>query len=301
MLCLDLDRFKQVNDTLGHPIGDALLCAVADRLRTCVRKSDTVARLGGDEFAVIQAPLTDVEDAAKLAQRVVDALSEPYSLSGHKVVASTSVGVALYPTNTADATLLFKMADLALYRSKKEGRGTFRMFEPAMDTTLQARRALELDLRQAVTMQEFELHYQPLVDLASGQVTVLEALLRWRHPRRGLIQLDEFIPVAEETGLIQLIGNYVLQQACADAARWPVNVRIAVNISAAQFKGSELVPAVINALAAAAMPPERLELEITETALIADAEATLAILHDLRGKGIRIALDDFGTGYTKSH
>jgi len=298
MLCLDLDRFKQVNDTLGHPVGDALLRAVADRLRVCLRKCDTVARLGGDEFAIIQAPLGRAEEAAALAQRIVAALSEPYDLDGHQVVAGATVGVALAPVDASDAGRLLKMADLALYRAKADGRNTFRMFEPGMDTKMQARRTLELDLRRALAMQELDLHYQPLVDLSSGQVDALEALVRWHHPDQGLIGPNEFIPLAEETGLIGQIGAWVLQQACADAARWPVHIRVAVNVSAAQFKGSGLVAAVTDALAAAELLPERLELEITETALLSDSDATLAVLRELRAKGVRIAMDDFGTGYS---
>ena len=298
MLCLDLDRFKQVNDTLGHPLGDALLRAVAGRLRGCLRGCDTVARLGGDEFAIIQAPLDRAEEAGTLAQRIVEALSKPYDLNGHQVVVGASVGIALAPADTTDAGHLLKIADMALYRAKVDGRGVFRMFEPGMDTKLQARRMLELDLRRAVEVQEFELHYQPLVDLASGQVNALEALVRWRHPERGLVRPDEFIPLAEETGLIGPIGAWVLHRACADAAEWPVDVRVAVNVSAAQFKGSGLVAAVLDALATSTLPPERLELEITETALLADADATLAVLRELRAKGVRIVMDDFGTGYS---
>jgi diguanylate cyclase (GGDEF)-like protein len=298
VLCLDLDRFKQVNDTLGHPIGDLLLRIVADRLRACVRKCDTVVRLGGDEFAIIQAPLARLQDAATLAERVVMALSEPYDLNGHQVVAGASVGIALVPADTNDPTHLLKMADLALYRAKQEGRGTFRMFEPGMDTKLQARRMLELDLRRAVMSQEFELHYQPLVDVASGEVTALEALVRWRHPERGLVPPNDFIPLAEETGLIGPIGAWVLEQACMDAAQWPTDKPVAVNISAAQFKGCGLVAVVEHALATAALSPARLELEITETALIADADSTLEVLRELRAMGIRIAMDDFGTGYS---
>ncbi len=298
VLCLDLDRFKQVNDTLGHPVGDALLRAVARRLAGCLRDCDTVARLGGDEFAVIQAPLGRVEDAATLAQRIVKTLSEPYDLNGHNVVIGASVGIALAPADTADSDLILNMADMALYRAKADGRGVFRMFEPGMDTKMQARRVLESDLRRAVQAQEFELDYQPLVDLLSGRVSALEALVRWRHPERGLIRPDDFIPFAEETGLIGPIGAWVLHQACADAAGWPADVRIAVNVSAAQFKGPGLVETVFDALAASGLPPERLELEITETALLADADATLATLHELRAKGVRIAMDDFGTGYS---
>lgn len=298
VLCLDLDRFKQVNDTFGHPTGDALLRAVAGRLGGCLRSCDTVARLGGDEFAIIQAPLDRVEDAGTLAQRIVETLSDPYDLNGHKVVVGASVGIALAPADTTDSDHILKMADMALYRAKADGRGLFRMFEPGMDTKMQARRVLESDLRRAVEAQEFELNYQPLVDLPSGRVSALEALVRWRHPKRGLIQPDEFIPLAEETGLIGPIGEWVLHQACATAAGWPADVKVAVNVSAAQFKRPGLVAAVFDALAASALPPERLELEITETAFLADADATLATLHRLRARGVRIAMDDFGTGYS---
>ncbi len=298
VLCLDLDRFKQVNDTLGHPVGDALLRAVAGRLTGCLRDCDTVARLGGDEFAVIQAPLVRIEDAATLAQRIVTTLSEPYDLHGHSVVIGASVGIALAPADTADGDHILNMADMALYRAKADGRGVFRMFEPGMDTKMQARRVLETDLRRAVQAQEFELDYQPLVDLLSGRVNALEALVRWRHPERGLVRPDDFIPFAEETGLIGPIGAWVLHRACAEAAGWPAHVRIAVNVSAAQFKCPGLADTVFDALAVSGLAPERLELEITETAFLSDAEATLAALHRLRAKGVRIAMDDFGTGYS---
>ncbi len=298
MLCLDLDRFKQVNDTLGHAVGDALLRAVASRLRDCLRSCDMVARLGGDEFAIVQAPLDRADDAGTLAQRIIETLSKPYDLNGHQVVVGASIGIALVPADTTEDSHLLKMADMALYRAKADGRGVYRMFEQEMDTKLQARRMLELDLRRAVEMQEFELHYQPLVDLSSGQVNALEALVRWRHPEQGLVPPNDFIPLAEETGLIGPIGAWVLHQACADAAGWPADVRVAVNVSAAQFKGPGLSAAVFGALAAAALPPERLELEITETALLADADATLAVLRALRARGVRIVMDDFGTGYS---
>ena len=298
VMCLDLDRFKQVNDTAGHPVGDALLRAVAGRLRGCVRSCDTVARLGGDEFAIIQAPLGHMDEVGTLAQRIVETLSEPYELSGQQVVIGASVGIALAPVDAADMGHLLKMADVALYRAKADGRGLFRMFEPGMDTEQQARRALESDLRRGVEMQEFELHYQPLVDLCSGQVSALEALIRWRHPERGLVSPDDFIPLAEATGLIGPIGAWVLHRACADAAGWPRDLKVAVNVSPAQFKGPGLVAAVLDALAASALAPERLELEITETAFLADTDATLAVLHKLRTTGVRIAMDDFGTGYS---
>ncbi len=298
VMCLDLDRFKQVNDTAGHPVGDALLRAVAGRLRGCVRSCDTVARLGGDEFAIIHAPLGHMDEVGTLAQRIVETLSEPYELSGQKVVIGASVGIALAPVDATDMGHLLKMADVALYRAKADGRGLFRMFEPGMDTEQQARRALESDLRRGVEMQEFELHYQPLVDLSSGQVSALEALIRWRHPERGLVSPDDFIPLAEATGLIGPIGAWVLHRACADAAGWPRHLKVAVNVSPAQFKGPGLVAAVLDALAASALAPGRLELEITETAFLADTDATLAVLHKLRTAGVRIAMDDFGTGYS---
>lgn len=298
MLCLDLDRFKQVNDTLGHAVGDALLRAVAVRLRECILKTDMVARLGGDEFAIIQTTLDTVEEAVTLADRIVDALSRPYDLDGHQVLVGVSIGIALAPLDTTDAGHLMKMADLALYRAKADGRGIFRLFKSDMDMNLQARRKLEFDLRRAVALEELELHYQPLVDFSSGEVSAVEALVRWRHPERGLISPDDFIPLAEETGLIKPIGAWVLNRACRDAAQWPENIRVAVNISACQFKGAGLVSVVADALAAGALRPGRLELEITETALLTDSEATIGILRELRAIGVRIAMDDFGTGYS---
>src|SRR4051794_16629582 len=298
VLCLDLDRFKPVNDTLGHPGGDALLRAVAARLLACVREGDTAARLGGDEFAVLQAGAGQPEAAGALARRLVEALSAPYEVLGHQIVVGASVGVALAPGDGRDPDELLKRADMALCRAKADGRGTFRSFEPGMDARLQARRLLELDLRKALAAGELELHYQPLVDLRTGAVSALEALLRWRHPARGLVPPGEFVPLAEEIGLIVPVGGWVLRRACADAAGWPGGVRVAVNLSAAQFRGRELVAAVVGALAAAGLAPARLELEITETVLLRDGEATLATLRELRALGVRIAMDDFGTGYS---
>lgn len=298
VLCIDLDRFKEVNDTLGHPIGDALLREVADRLRGCLRACDVVSRLGGDEFAIVQAPITRIEDSGTLAQNVIDALAKPFVVEGHQVSIGTSVGIALAPVDTNDAGELLKMADIALYRAKTDGRGLFRVFERGMDTKLQTRRELELDLREAVVLEQFELHYQPLVDIASGHVTALEALVRWKHPKRGMVGPDEFITLAEETGLIAPLGAWVLLKACAAAATWQENVKVAVNVSAAQFKGSQLVHNVRNGLRSSGLDPERLELEITETALLIDTNATLAVLRELRSMGVRIAMDDFGTGYS---
>ncbi len=298
VLCLDLDRFKAVNDTLGHPIGDGLLKAVADRLRACVREVDTVARLGGDEFAVLQVGLECPEDVERLACRLVDTLSEPYEISGHHVSIGTSVGVALAPHDGTHPDILLKNADMALYRSKLEGRGTHRFFKREMDVKLQARRALELDLRSALTAGEFELFYQPLVSLISNRICGFEALMRWHHPARGLVSPAEFIPIAEEIGLIIPLGEWALAQACTEAAGWPGSVKVAVNLSPVQFKSGNLVQAVMDALDRSGLPAQRLELEITESVLLQSNETTLATLHDLRDLGVRIAMDDFGTGYS---
>ena len=298
VLCLDLDHFKAVNDTLGHPIGDALLRQVANRLRGCVRDTDLVARLGGDEFAVVQARTTEPHVATGLAQRIIETLSAPYELDGHQVVIGVSIGIAVGPDDSEDADLLMKAADMALYRAKAEGRGTYRFFEAEMDAKMQARRALELDLRGALQNGEFEVHYQPLVNLAANKVSGFEALLRWTHPDRGRVSPADFIPLAEEIGAINQIGAWVLRQACMDAAQWPDDVRVAVNLSSVQFKSQTLVLDVLSALGASGLPPKRLELEITESVMLQETEATLVILHQLRALGIRISMDDFGTGYS---
>jgi len=298
VLCLDLDRFKSINDTLGHPVGDELLRAVADRLGACVREVDTVARLGGDEFAVVQAGVGRAEEAGTLAARIVAALGEPYVLSGHSVVVGASIGIALAPTDATGTERLLKCADMALYRAKSDGRGLFRFFEREMDVKIQARRALELDLRRALHGDEFLLHYQPLVDLRVDTVTSFEALVRWRHPERGLLSPDEFIPVAEETGLIVPLGEWVLRRACADAATWPDGIKVAVNLSPAQFREPRLVGTIRAALEASGLPASRLELEITESVLLQDSKATFAILHELHELGTPISMDDFGTGYS---
>lgn len=296
--CVDLDRFKVVNDTLGHPVGDALLKAAAERLRACVRDGDTVARLGGDEFAVVQMGLTDLGGATRLAARIVEALEAPFDLMGHHVVIGGSVGVAVSPDDGLDCDELLKKADMALYRAKADGKGTFHFFERAMDEQLQARRALELDLRKALAEGEFELFYQPLFDLEADRVTGCEALLRWRHAERGMVSPGEFIPLAEEIGLIGALGDWVLREACAEASRWPAHVRLAVNLSPAQFRDRRLAATVVQALAASGLPAERLELEITESVLLQDSAANMAILHDLKALGVRISMDDFGTGYS---
>jgi diguanylate cyclase (GGDEF)-like protein/PAS domain S-box-containing protein len=295
---IDLDRFKTVNDTLGHPLGDALLREAAERLRGCVREGDTVARLGGDEFAVVQTGLKDMDGATRLAGRIVEAMAAPFDLQGHQVVIGASVGVAAAPSDGEDADELLKKADMALYRAKADGRGAFHFFERAMDEQLQARRALELDLRRALTAGEFELFYQPLYNLGDERVTGCEALLRWRHPDRGMVSPADFIPLAEEIGLIVPLGEWVLRTACAEAARWPDYVRLAVNLSPAQFRDRGLVRTVVSALAASGLQAQRLELEITESVLLQDSVANMSMLHDLKALGVRISMDDFGTGYS---
>ena len=295
---LDLDHFKNVNDTLGHPVGDKLLKAVTDRLRTLVRDTDTIARMGGDEFAIVQVALKHPADASALAQRVIEVVSEPHDIDGHQVVAGTSVGIAIGPTDGVGPDQLIRNADLALYRAKSDGRGVFRYFEPEMDTRMQVRRTMEYDLRRALVTGEFELHYQPLVNLERNEISGCEALIRWHHPEKGMISPGEFIPLAEENGFIVPLGEWAIRNACATAATWPEHIRVAVNLSAAQFKNPGLVQVVVSALAASGLQPQRLELEITETVLLDDSAATLATLHQLRALGARVAMDDFGTGYS---
>jgi diguanylate cyclase (GGDEF)-like protein len=298
VFCLDLDHFKDVNDALGHPLGDLLLKATAERLRRCIRETDFVARLGGDEFAILQAGACQPTDATALANRLVEEISAPYELGGHQVVVGLSIGIALAPNDGMDPDELLRNADMALYRAKADGRGLYRFFEPAMDARMQARRTLEIELRKAITNGEFELFYQPLVDVQTEQVTGFEALIRWQHPLRGMIPPSEFITVAEETGLIVPLGDWVLRQACTEAVTWPSDVKIAVNLSPNQFKSKTLLLTVVSALAASGLSPRRLELEITESVLLQDSEATLALLLELRGMGVRISMDDFGTGYS---
>lgn len=295
---LDLDRFKSVNDTLGHPIGDLLLQAAAERMRSCVRGEDIVARLGGDEFAVVQVPSNQVTDVSSLAARLIEVVGAPYDLDGHQVIVGVSVGIAIAPADGKQPDALMKNADLALYRAKADGGGIYRFFEVEMDARMQARRLLELDLRKAIVNHEFEVYYQPIIDLKTGQITSCEALVRWHHPERGIIAPLEFVPLAEETGLIVPLGEWVLRQACAEAARWPEHIVIAVNLSPAQFKNRKLVRTVADALAKSGLPAERLELEITELVLLQENEGAFAILHQLRDLGIKIAMDDFGTGYS---
>ena len=298
VLAVDLDRFKHVNDTLGHPIGDALLQKVAERLQSAVRPTDTVARFGGDEFAVLQGSVSDVVGAETLANRIVDLLGRAYIVEGHLINIGASVGVAIAPADGGDSDILLKNADLALYRAKTDGRDTFRFFEPELDARMQARRSLELDLRKALAMHEFELVYQPQMNLETDQFVGCEALIRWHHPSRGLISPADFIPLAEEIGLIVPIGEWVVRTACTEAARWPDGLSVAVNLSPAQFKSKKLVQVVASALSSSGLAPGRLELEITEGVLLQENEANLTTLHTLRGLGLRISMDDFGTGYS---
>ncbi len=298
VLFVDLDQFKQVNDTMGHPFGDELLCAVADRLRGIVRESDIVARFGGDEFVILQSPLRRPEEAAALARRVVEVLGETFEIEGQYVVIGASIGISVAPQDGLDADLLMKNADMALYRTKSEGRGAWRFFEREMDVKAQARRSLEQDLRNALANDVFEVYYQPLFNLKTKRISTCEALLRWPHPERGMISPADFIPVAEEMGLIVEIGNRVLRRACGECRKWPADVRVAVNLSPIQFRRGNVVEAIQKALQASGLPANRLEIEITESLLVQDTEATRAALLQLRELGVRISLDDFGTGYS---
>jgi diguanylate cyclase (GGDEF)-like protein/PAS domain S-box-containing protein len=298
IFCLDLDRFKQVNDTLGHPVGDALLKAVTDRLLNCIRKGDMVARIGGDEFAIVQSSLNQPSDAKALARRVITEVSRPYEIEGNRIVIGASVGIAVAPQDGMDADQLLRSADIALYRAKTEGRGTYRFFVPEMNIRMQARHELEIDLRRALSQQEFEVFYQPLIDVRTRQVCSFEALLRWRHPVRGLVAPDSFIPAAEELGLIGQIGEMVLARACAEATHWPASIKVAVNLSPAQFANRSIVSQVIDALRRSGLSANRLEIEITESLLLQESEHILSTLHELQEMGVTISMDDFGTGYS---
>jgi diguanylate cyclase (GGDEF)-like protein len=298
VLYIDIDEFKSVNDTLGHLIGDELLKSVAASLSQCAAASDFVARLGGDEFAIVQTAVKTPADVTGLVTRVFDAIREPYECLGHQVTTDASIGIALAPQHGGDLDQILKNADLAMYAAKSAGRRTYRFFEPAMDAQVKARRNLEMDLRQAIADGVLEVYYQPGISLQDNKITGCEALLRWHHPERGMIPPAEFIPIAEDTGLINQLGEWVLTTACAEAATWPDHIKLAVNVSPVQFKSGTLALKIVAALAASGLAANRLELEITEAVLIRDDEAALEILHQLRGIGVRIALDDFGTGYS---
>ncbi|NOJ49535.1 bifunctional diguanylate cyclase/phosphodiesterase [Bradyrhizobium archetypum] len=298
VLYIDIDEFKSVNDSLGHIIGDELLKSVAASLAACARKGDFVARLGGDEFAIVQTGIEDTDDVMKLVSRIFMAIRSPYQCLGHQLTTDASIGIALAPQDGSDIDQILKNADLAMYAAKAAGRRTYRFFEPDMEAEVRARRSLEMDLRQALVDGGFEVHYQPCLSLQTNAITGCEALVRWRHPQRGMISPAEFVPLAEDTGLINQLGEWVLTTACREAATWPDNIRLAVNVSPIQFRSGTLALKVMAALAASGLAASRLELEITEAVLIRDDEAALAVLHDLRAIGVRIALDDFGTGYS---
>jgi diguanylate cyclase (GGDEF)-like protein len=297
ILFIDLDGFKGINDTLGHSMGDALLKCVAARLSGSIREQDKVARLGGDEFAVIQTEAEQPKGAARLASRLIHLLGEPYSVDGNQLSIGASIGIAVAGDESEPEELL-KRADLAMYRAKADGRGTYRFFEADMDAAAQRRRAMEGDLRAARIKNDFHIYYQPLVDLRTRHVTCLEALLRWQHPQKGLISPSQFIGLAEEIGLIIPLGEWVLQRACTDATSWPAEIKVAVNLSPVQFKYGGLANAVRSALADSGLPPNRLELEITESVLLEKTESSLSTLRELRELGVAISMDDFGTGYS---
>jgi len=298
VLAIDLDRFKAVNDSLGHHIGDALLRVVAERIGSALGRDDLAARFGGDEFCIVQIGQSQPNAAAALARRLVDLLGRSYLLEGHLINIGASVGVALCPMDGADDNAILKNADLALYRAKQEGRTKFCFFESAMDDEMQARRNLEIDLRRALALREFSLVYQPQYNLKSRQITGFEALLRWNSTSRGMVSPSEFIPLAEETGLIVSIGEWVMRAACKEAASWVEPLEIAVNVSAVQFSKPGLTAMVISALAESGLDPRRLELEVTESVLIGDHKSALKVLRGVRELGVRVSMDDFGTGYS---
>ena len=297
VLCVDLDRFKQINDSLGHSAGDSLLKIVAARLRHCISKTDVVARLGGDEFVIFCTAGDAGLVSATVANQIIDELGAPYDLGGQRAIISASVGIATTSDPSEDPDLLLKNADLALYKAKSGGKATFRFFEPSMATDLLHRRQIELDMGSALVDGAFVVHFQPVFSLRKLNLVGFEALLRWHHPERGLISPTEFIPIAEDTGLIVPVGAWILQQACAIAAKWPEPKVVAVNLSAAQF-GPDLVVTVADALKDSGLAPSLLELEITETVLLEDNERVLLIMQSLKALGVRMVLDDFGTGYS---
>jgi diguanylate cyclase (GGDEF)-like protein len=298
LLFVDLDQFKQVNDTLGHPCGDQLLCAVAERLRAMLRPEDFVARFGGDEFVVFQQNINSNEEAASLARRIVDHLSERYKIDNHLVEIGASVGIAMTSPEGITADTLLKNADMALYRAKADGRGTFCFFREEMAQTVEARRTLELDLRKALANEEFELFYQPLVNLKSGRIATCEALLRWNHPVRGTVSPVDIIPVAEDMGLIVDLGRWIMRKACMECMKWPEGVSVAVNFSPQQFHQRDVLSEVRYALEVSGLPANRLEIEITESSLLRNTQLTHDVLSQLNAIGVRISLDDFGTGYS---
>jgi diguanylate cyclase (GGDEF)-like protein len=298
VLFLDLDGFKAINDTLGHSIGDLLLKSIAIKLRDLLPRTDRIARLGGDEFAILQISASQPASSIALAEKIIEIVGQPCSIEGHDVTVGASVGIAVAHPGEMNAEGFLKSADLAMYSAKSDGRGTYRMFDPAMDAVVQTRRMLERDMRTALAQDGFRLFYQPLVNLQTKKVTTFEALMRWEHPERGNIRPSEFIPVAEEMGLIVQLGEWALREACAEAVGWPDGICVSVNLSPLQFAKGNLVSTVMSALASSGLPASRLELEITESILLEKSERNLAILNQLREFGVRISMDDFGTGYS---
>jgi len=298
VLFLDLDGFKAVNDTLGHSIGDLLLKSVATKLRDILPRTDRIARLGGDEFAILQISAAQPGSSIALAEKIIEVVGQPNSIDGHDVTVGASVGIAVARSGDMNTENFLKSADLAMYSAKSDGRGTYRMFDPEMDAIVQARRLLERDMRTALAQDGFRLFYQPLVNLQTKKVTAFEALMRWQHPERGMVPPSDFIPVAEEMGLIVQLGEWALRQACAEATEWPDGICVSVNLSPLQFSKGNLVSSVMSALASAGLPASRLELEITESVLLEKSERNITILNQLRDLGVRISMDDFGTGYS---
>lgn len=298
VLFLDLDRFKSVNDSLGHPIGDALLRKVAGRLKSTLKDGNVVARLGGDEFAIIQSAGPQPDSAKALASRLVDLIGRAYVLEGHSLHVAASIGIALFPEDGSDADSLLKNADVALYRAKADGRGRYRFFEPGMHDRIQARRSLELDLRRALAFKELQLVFQPQISLSTNRIVGFEALIRWHHPKRGTVSPADFIPIAEEIGIIVPISEWVLRTACHTAMNWPDDITVAVNLSPVQFRSGRLLESVTSALAYSGLPPHRLDLEITEGSLLEGSETVLRTVRSLRDMGVRVSMDDFGTGYS---
>jgi diguanylate cyclase (GGDEF)-like protein len=298
VLFLDLDGFKAVNDTLGHSVGDLLLKTIASELRDLLPPIDRIARLGGDEFAILQVSSPQPASSISLAQKIVDVVSLSHCIEGHEVTVGASVGIAIANPGEINSESFLKSADLAMYSAKSEGRGTYRIFDPQMDAIVQSRRSLERDMRTGLAQGDFSLSYQPLVNLKTQKVTAFEALMRWQHAERGSVPPSEFIPVAEEMGLIVQLGEWALRRACVEAIGWPEDIRVSVNLSSLQFSKGNLVSTVMNALASSGLPASRLELEITESVLLEKSERNIAILNQLRELGVRISMDDFGTGYS---
>jgi diguanylate cyclase (GGDEF)-like protein len=298
VLLLDLDRFKEVNDQLGHLAGDEFLTQLAARLRRCTRDADIVARIGGDEFGLIAGNITKLDEAFKLAEEIISTFDHPFLIEGHEIVGAASIGISLAPRDGKTANDLLKHADVALYRAKKAGSGTIRFFEPSDDASARERRALQLDLEAAIERDELFLVYQPFLDLRENRITGFEALLRWRHPARGLVSPPEFIALAEESGLIHSIGDWAVRSACKALSQWPANIRVAVNVSAVQFQNANILQTFVRALAEARVTPGRLEIEITESILLSKYDSAASVLYSLLELGVTVALDDFGTGYS---